>query len=116
MKMKAAKTGMAKKVKRPELALEDFKELDELDIPDKSLHRVAFEVDESRKAANDAYTRMEEINDVLERKLILVDRAGKVPDGEKSLNEFSTALQDYWEKWETVRAENKETLMKVDSV
>ena len=113
--MEAAKSGMTKKVKRLELGLKDFKELDEMDIPDKSLHSVASEVEESRKAVKEVYTKMEEINEVLERKLILVDRAGGVPDVEKSLEELSTALQEFWEKWETVMLENKETFMNVNS-
>ena len=48
--MEAAKSGMTKKVKRLELVLKDFKELDEMNIPGKSLHSVASEVEESRKA------------------------------------------------------------------
>ena len=50
LKMEAAKSGMTKKVKRLELVLKDFKELDEMNIPGKSLHSVASEVEESRKA------------------------------------------------------------------
>ena len=34
MKMRATETGMTKKVKRLVLALEEFKVLDELDLPD----------------------------------------------------------------------------------
>ena len=60
--MEAAKSGMTKKVKRLELVLKDFKELDKMDIPGKSLHSVASEVEESRKAVKEAYTKMEEIN------------------------------------------------------
>ena len=60
--MEAAKSGMTKKVKRLELVWKDFKELDKMNIPDKSLHSVSSEVEESRKAVKEVYTKMEEIN------------------------------------------------------
>ena len=36
-------------------------------------------------------------------KLIVLDRAGKVPDVEESMNEFTNALEEYWQKWESVK-------------
>ena len=41
---------------------------------------------------------MEKINGILVKKLILLDRAGGVPNVEKSLEELNNALEEYWEK------------------
>ena len=57
---------------------------------------------------------MELINEVLVKKLIMLDRSGGVPDVEKSMEELNNALEQYWEKWEILRKENAEVLMKVD--
>ena len=53
------------------------------------------EVDESRSAMKKAYSKMEKINEILEKKLILLDRAGGVPSVKKSLEELNNALEEY---------------------
>ena len=45
-KMRAAKTVMTKNVKKLQLVLEEFKELDGLNLSDNNLHKVAVEVEE----------------------------------------------------------------------
>ena len=67
--------------------MKDFKKLDKMDILSRSLHGVASEVNESRGAVK-AYTKMEKINESLEKKLILLNRAGGMPDVKKSLGEL----------------------------
>ena len=54
------------------------------------------------------------MNAKLEAKLIVLDRAGKVPDVDKAMTELSEALEVYWEKWEMVRSSNKLILMEVE--
>ena len=39
---------------------------------------------------------------------------GKVPDVEEAMNELTNAVETYWEKWESVRMDNKKTLMEAD--
>ena len=95
LKISAAKGLMTKRVKRLKTALEEFKYLDNPDIPSKSLHGVASEVDESKSAVNEAYTKMETINEVLVKKLILLDRSGGVPKAKKTLEELNNALEEY---------------------
>ena len=76
LRMAAAKGVMTKKVKRLETALKEFKDLENLDIDSKSLHGMASEVDESRSAVKEAYTKMELTSEVLVKKLIVLDRSG----------------------------------------
>ena len=102
------------KKKRLYLDIEEFKEWDELDLPDKNLQKVAAEVDECMISIKNSYTKIEGLNEVLIQKLILFDRAGKVENAEKFLNELSNALQEYLEKWALIKMDNKETLMKVN--
>ena len=92
-------------------SLEGIKDLDNMDIPSKSLHGVASEVNESRSAVKEAYSKMEKINEILVKKLVLLDSAGGVPNVKKSLEELNNASEEYWEKWEILR---RELLMKVD--
>ena len=68
------------RLKRMEKALEEFGELDNFDIPGKALLGVASEVNESKGAVKEAYSRMEKINEDLEKKLIVLNRASGVPD------------------------------------
>ena len=48
-------------------------------------YTIAAEVEECMKSVKDAYTKMEDLNEVLVQKLILVDRAWKEENTEKSL-------------------------------
>ena len=54
------------------------------------------------------------IHESLEKKLLLLNRVGGVPDGQKPLDDLSNTLEEYWRKWELLRKENAVTLMKVD--
>ena len=115
LKMRTAKTLMTKKIKRLENAIADFEELKQMDISNKDLVGAAKEVIESRDAAKEAYTRIEKTNEILVEKLIVLDRVGKVPNVEVSMDELNNAVETYWQKWEAVRMGNKKTLMEADS-
>ena len=54
-KMRAAKTVMAKNVKKLQLVLEEFKELDGLNLSDNNLHKVAVEVEECSSSSRQLY-------------------------------------------------------------
>ena len=43
-----------------------------------------------------------------------MDRAGGVPNVEKSVEELNNAQEEYREKWEILKKENTEVFMKVD--
>ena len=45
--------------------MEEFKELENMDIPGKSLHGVASEVNESSQTIKEAYSKMEKIDESL---------------------------------------------------
>ena len=96
--MRTAKTLMTKKIKRLENANADFEELKQMDISNKDLVGAAKEVIESRDAAKEAYKRIETTNEILLEKLIVLDRGGKVPDVEVSMDELNNAVETYWEK------------------
>ena len=74
-----------------------------MEISGKDLEGAAKEVIECRNAAKEAYNSIEATNEVLTKKLIVLDRAGKVPDIEESMNELTNALEEYWQKWESVK-------------
>ena len=115
LKMRTAKTLMTKKIKRLENAIADFEELKQMDISNKDLVGAAKEVIESRDDAKEAYKRIETPNEILLEKLIVLDRGGKVPDVEVSMDELNNAVEKYWEKWEAIRMGNKKTLMEADT-
>ena len=54
---------------------------------------MASEVDESKSAVKEAYTKMELINEVIVRKLIVLDRSEGVFYVEKSMEELNNALE-----------------------
>ena len=83
LRMAAAKGAMTKKVKRLETALKELKDI----------HGMASEVDESKSAVKEAYTKMELINEVIVRKLIVLDRSEGVFYVEKSMEELNNALE-----------------------
>ena len=112
--MRTAKTLMTKKIKRLENAIADYEELKQMDISNKDLVGAAKEVIESRDAAKEAYTRIEKTNEILVEKLIVLDRVGKVPNVEASMDELNNAVETYWQKWEAVRTGNKKILMEAD--
>ena len=85
LRMTVAKGQVTKKIKRLETPIKEFRNLDNLDSDSKSLDGMASEVDEGRNAVNKTYTKMESINEVLVKKLIVLDRSGDVPDVEKSM-------------------------------
>ena len=113
--MKSAKAQMTKKIKRLEIALSDYEELKKMDVESKDLVGAAREVVECRDQAKEAYKKIEDTNVKLEAKLIILDRAGKVPDVDKAMMELSDAVEVYWEKWELVRSNNKLLLMEADT-
>ena len=113
--MKTAKTLMTKKIKRLENAIADYEELKQMDIPNKDLVGAAKEVIECSEAAKEAYKRIEKTNEILTQKLIVLDRVGKVPNVEESMNELTNAVETYWEKWEAMRMGNKKILMEADT-
>ena len=81
MRMAAAKGTMTRKIKRLETALTDFKDLDKLDSTSiECLHGIAYEVNEIRSDVKETYMKMESINEILEKKLLLLDRVRGVPD------------------------------------
>ena len=43
-----------------------------------------------------------------------MNRVGKVADVQQALDELSQALENYWRKWELVRKENTECLIRVN--
>ena len=98
LKMRTAKTLMTKKIKRLENAIADFEELKQMDISNKDLVGAAKEVIESRDDAKEAYKRIETPNEILLEKLIVLDRGGKVPDVEVSMDELNNTVETYWEK------------------
>ena len=69
-----------------------------MDISNKDLVGAAKEVIESRDAAKEAYKRIETTNEILLEKLIVLDRGGKVPDVEVSMDELNNTVETYWEK------------------
>ena len=85
------------------MAIADFEELKQMDIPNKDLVGAAKEVIECRDAAKEAYKRIEATNEILTQKLIVLDSVGKVPNVEESMNELTNAVELYWEKWEAMR-------------
>ena len=115
MRMAAAKGTMTRKIQRLETALTDLKDLDKLDSTSiECLHGIAYEVNEIRSDVKETYMKMESINEILEKKLLLLDRVRGVPDVQTSLDDQSNVLGEYWGKWELLRKENAETLMRVD--
>ena len=92
LRLAAAKGALTKKVERQETALKEFKDLDNLDSDSKSPHGMTSEVDERRSAVKEVYTKMELINEILVRKLIVLNRSGGVPDVDKSMEELTNAL------------------------
>ena len=98
LKMRTAKTLMTKKIKRLENAIADFEELKQMDISNKDLVGAAKEVIESRDDAKEAYKRIETPNEILLEKNIVLDRGGKVPDVEVSMDELNNTVETYWEK------------------
>ena len=85
LRMRTAKTLMTKEVKKLETALTDYQELKELEIENKDLVGAAKEVDECKEEVKSAYKKIEEINARLEEKLVVLNRIGKVPEGDKAL-------------------------------
>ena len=114
LKMKTDKTMMTKKLKRLETAIADFVELQQMDIPKEDLVGAAKEVVECRDAAKAAYNKIEATNEVLKKRLVELNRVGKVPNVEEAMNELTNALETYWDKWESVRRDNKKILMEAD--
>ena len=86
-----------------------------MEIFGKDLEGAAKEVIECRTAAKEAYNSIEATKEVLTKKLIVLDRAGKVPDVEESMNEFTNALEEYWQKWESVRMGYKKVQVDADT-
>ena len=71
-----------------------------MDLPSKDMRGAAKKVVESRNTVKEAYHRIESTNEQLTKKLIVLDRPGKVPDVEKSMSELTNALEEYWQKWD----------------
>ena len=69
----------------------DLEELQQMDLSGKDLVGAAKEVVDCRNAVKEAYNRVEATNEILAKKLIVLDRAGKVLDVEESLNELTNA-------------------------
>ena len=92
----------------------DFVELQQMDIPKEDLVGAAKEVAECRYAAKEAYNKIEATNEVLKKRLVELNRVGKVPNVEEAMNELTNALETYWDKWESVRRDNKKILMEAD--
>ena len=86
IRMKSAKAQMTKKIKRLEIALSDYEDLKKMDMESKDLVGAAREVVECKEEAKVAYKKIEDTNAKLEAKLIVLDRAGKVPDVDKAMS------------------------------
>ena len=74
--MRAAKSVITKNIKKLQLALEEFRAFEGLNLPVENLHKVDVAVDECIKVVEDSYSRIESFNKILLLKLILVDRVG----------------------------------------
>ena len=71
---------MTKNTKKLQLAVEELKKLEGLNLPAENLHMFAVEVDVCIKAVKDSYSWMESVKEILLQKFILVNRAGKAED------------------------------------
>ena len=114
IRMKTAKATMTRAVKRLETAINDYSEFKDLEIDNKDYVAVSREVSESLEEAKAAYKKMESINDRLEELVVILNDLGKVPELDKILADLGDALEQYWSKYEAVRASNKLILMEVE--
>ena len=114
IRMKTAKATMTRAVKRLETAINDYSEFKDLKIDNKDYVAVSREVSESLEEAKAAYKKMESINDRLEELVVILNDLGKVPELDKILADLGDALEQYWSKYEAVRASNKLILMEVE--
>ena len=114
IRMKTAKATMTRAVKRLETAINDYSEFKDLKVDNKDYVAVSREVSESLEEAKAAYKKMESINDRLEELVVILNDLGKVPELDKMLADLGDALEQYWSKYEAVRASNKLILMEVE--
>ena len=87
LRMRSAKAVMSKNIMKLEQK--------GLNLPNGSLLKVATEIEQNVEAVKDSYSKMEELNESLLQKLILVDRANKINDVEKAVDELTAP---YFEK------------------
>ena len=114
IRMRTAKATMTRAVKRLETAIADYNDFKDLQIDNKDYVAVSREVSESIEEAKAAYKKMESINARLEEQVVTLNDLGKVPEVDKILADLGDALEQYWSKYEAVRATNKLILMEVE--
>ena len=114
IRMRTAKATMTRAVKRLETAINDYNEFKDLEVDNKDYVAVSREVSESLEEAKAAYKKMESINARLEELVVTLNDLGKVPELDKILADLGDALEQYWSKYEAVRATNKLILMEVE--
>ena len=114
IRMRTAKATMTRAVKRLETAINDYNEFKDLEVDNKDYVAVSREVSESVEEAKAAYKKMESINARLEEQVVTLNDLGKVPEVDKILADLGDALEQYWSKYEAVRATNKLILMEVE--
>ena len=73
IRMAEAKSAMTRTIKRLETTFTDFKDFTRLDST--NIENL-YEVNEIRNNVKEAYTKIESVNEVLEKKLLKLNRAG----------------------------------------
>ena len=81
--IRTTKAITSKNITRHEVSLEEFNALEEFDLPDGGLLKIAKEIEENVATVKTTYMKMETLNEPLVKKLILMDKVTKVPDMEK---------------------------------
>ena len=106
IRMAEAKSAMTRTIKRLETTFTDFKDFNRLDSTNiENLYGIASEVNEIRNDVKE----IESVNEILEKKLLKLNRARGVPEVQKVLDDLSNVLEEYWRKWELVLKENAES-------
>ena len=116
IRMRTAKATMTRAVKRLETAIADYDEFKNLEVDNKDYVAVSREVDESVEETKAAFKKMKEINARLEEQVVTLSELGEIQGGnvDKILADLGEALEQYWAKYEAVRAASKIILMEVE--
>ena len=107
----SVKTSVSKNLKKLENSIKEFKELENMNLPEGGLVKIASESQENIDIVKAGYN-----NKILVEKFILVDRNSKVEDLDKSVDDLNVALEAFYEKWQLLKQGNSKLLRGLDTV
>ena len=114
-KVSAAKGLVTRSIKKLESSCGEFSLL-RPDIPELTKHRLASEIQESRKKVEKNLTQMEETGEVLMSLIAELDQKDASEDPETMISKVNEDIELYMEKYEIVKRDNVGTLESVDSL